>query len=93
MLCENLFWKPSRDIEYDLMAESTEIPLVKTTGLEEMIKDNVMTENFYKDTEERTDRSEAKSQNIQSQEDPAWSYTGSVWPMPKRQIFKELADT
>ena len=61
------------------MAESTEIPLVKTTRLEEMIKDNVMTENFYRDTKDRTDRSEAKSQNIQNQEDPAWSYTESLF--------------
>ena len=71
------------------MAESTEIPLVKTTRLEQVIKENAMTEHIYTDTKER---GEAKIQNIPSQEDPAWSYTGSVWPMPKRQIFKELAN-
>ena len=83
-----IFEKPFRDIEYDLMTESTKIPLVKTASPEEIF----MTEDVHEDTKGHKDHSEAKTENTPSQEDPDWSYTGSVWPMPKHQIFKALAD-
>ena len=83
-----IFEKPFRDIEYDLMTESTKIPMVKTTSPEE----NFLSEDVHEDTKGHKDHGEAKTENTPSQEDPDWSYTGSVWPMPKHQIFKALAD-
>ena len=74
------------------MAQSTGIPLVKTTRLEEVIKENFTSENVYQYTKTNVDHAETESKNIPSQEDPNWSYTGSVWPMPRQQVFKELAN-
>ena len=74
------------------MAQSTGIPLAKTTRLEEVIKENNISENLYQSKKANEDRAETESKNIQSQEDPNWSYMGSVWPMPRQQVFKELAN-
>ena len=57
-----------------------------------MIKENYTTENVYRYTKTNVDHAEIKNKNIPSQEDPNWSYTGSVWPMPRQQVFKELAN-
>ena len=74
------------------MAQSTGIPLAKTTRLEEVIKENNISENLYQSKKANEDGAETESKNIPSQEDPNWSYTGSVWPMPRQQVFKELAN-
>ena len=92
-----LFWKPFRDVEYDLIVVSfgkqlLANQLLRTIGLEELKHENVMTEDFHQYRNANKDRTKTKFQNITSQEDPNWRYTGSVWPMPRQQIFKELAD-
>ena len=92
----NHFWKPFRDVEYDVIADSFGKPLgyqlVKTLGLEELKDKNVMTQDVHQYRKDKKDRTKTRTQNISSQEDPDWRYTGSVWPMPRQQIFKELAD-
>ena len=47
-------------------------------------------DDFYEYQNGHENRRETKVENAQSVEDADSRYTGSVWPLPKHQTFKEI---
>ena len=47
-------------------------------------------DDFYENQNGHENRRETKVENAKSVEDTDSRYIGSVWPLPKHQIFKEL---
>ena len=47
-------------------------------------------EDFYQYQNGYENRRETKLENSPNEKDTDTRYTGSVWPLPKHQIFKEL---
>ena len=82
---ELLFQPIARDIEYEWTNNS---PRRKPDDLIEVIE--ISSEDFYQYQNGHENRRETKLENAPSEQDTDTRYTGSVWPLPKHQTFKEL---
>ena len=82
---ELLFQPIPRDIEYERTKNS---PRRKPDDLIDVIE--ISSEDFYEYQNGHENRRETKLENGPNEKYTETRYTGSVWPLPKHQIFKEL---